>query len=388
MLNIFIPDFISVYFWGGRLMSYKKRCVIVLFVVIAIFSLLFPTLCFSQTTGTNSTTSEDVSNKKDNSKGLFSDIATEEKSDKDGFLSKEPTSSNNFLPMLILLFFIIGVIYFIVRWVTKKRNISFVGSEFAKVEGTKTLAMNKYLQLVKIGNKHYILGIADHSVNLIMEITDKEQLDSIMIDVNKSKPLKPFIEQFKTSIKNMLGMKSKTDKDKKTTLIKNSNTKISVNDYSTKEIIEKENTKKNSENSKNDKIIDDKFFNDEKDSSEKIYKNSTEKSNNFNDLLIEKSKINQKNEEKTYQMNKNSKILYENKDNTEKKDSYRKISSSEVDNKLFNMLNESGLLEKINEKDDKNKKDDEIINDNNFDFIKKQRERLANLGIDINIKKD
>ncbi len=106
------------------------------------------------------------------------------------------------LKAVFSLLIITGLIYFVLRfflsgqrWLTKQQGL-------IRVIGTHPLTPNKYIQIVEIGNKLLVLGISDHSINLLTEIIDKEVIDSIKIQSSRQeeKMQLSFIQHLKERI--------------------------------------------------------------------------------------------------------------------------------------------------------------------------------------------
>lgn len=83
------------------------------------------------------------------------------------------------------LLIITGLIYFILRfflkgqrWLTKQQGL-------IQIIGTHALTPNKYIQIAEIGNKLLVLGVSEHSINLLTEIVDKETIDFIKIQASR-----------------------------------------------------------------------------------------------------------------------------------------------------------------------------------------------------------
>ncbi len=352
------------------------------FIFILFFTVLASTqLCFSQT----DTTPDNQQNKNEDSSDLL-DLDTNEDGSEEEFLPDNLGPNNNFFLMIFLLFIFIVALYLVIRWVSKKRNITFTNSDFAKVEGTKALALNKYIQLVKIGEKYYLLGIGDHSVNLIKEISDKEEIDTIKLSVSKTKPsTQSFLTQFSESFKNVLGLNSnKKEKFKK----------------SLNEEIQKKTMKKPIENEDEEKFIfDEKQYEKNIEEYQKNETNGIEENNDtkqgdeFEERLkriLEKNPdLEEKNEIISSSSKGNSKKDYRNQDNSEKDTKINRFAYEKnvYDNNAGNSKKSTGYEKRFTKDKQANSKNDkEIIDESNFDFIKKQRERLANLGIDVENK--
>ncbi|MDI6735385.1 MAG: flagellar biosynthetic protein FliO [bacterium] len=106
------------------------------------------------------------------------------------------------LKAVFSLLIISGLIYFVLRfflkgqrWLTKQQGL-------IQIIGTHPLTPNKYIQIIEIGNKLLVLGISDHSINLLTEIRDKEEIDFIKIQFSRQedKMQLSFIQHLKERI--------------------------------------------------------------------------------------------------------------------------------------------------------------------------------------------
>lgn len=303
-----------------------------------------------ETSDTDTTTTKDTSG--NNEFDLYSD---EQNNDETLNLENTGSGNSNIFFMLLVLCIFIGVIYLIIRWIAKKKNVSISGSEFAKVEGTKALALNKYLQLVSIGNKYYILGIGDHAVNLIKELDDEEQIDQIKLDISRSKTFKPFVNQFKKSLMNIIGLNKSNKGEKPSQEVYSGGGAYGVD---------------------NKKVIIEENINQDTNVNKPQKKNNIDYPN-----IIEKE----------------SKKLNANQDFSENEDKQKKIITSsdyKLNYDVFDNYGDEDVFGKnqnefskktSKNEDSKNEEldEDKIIDDDTFEFIKKQRERLANLGIEV-----
>lgn len=126
--------------------------------------------------------------------------AKEEKKQARLVLANQDYSINFFVLILKAVFsllIITGLIYFVLRfflsgqrWLTKQQGL-------VQVIGTHPLTPNKYIQIIEIGNKLLVLGISDHSINLLTEIIDREVIDSIKLQASKEEEKLPFIEHLR-----------------------------------------------------------------------------------------------------------------------------------------------------------------------------------------------
>ena len=116
----------------------------------------------------------------------------------------EPDFGENKLsyPMLVLrtlavLAVIIIGIYFLFRFLLKKRHKFIADSEIIKVHSSYPLTSNKVIQIVEVAEKILVLGISDSSINLITTIEDKETIDKIrLLSSKESRGAVSFKDQF------------------------------------------------------------------------------------------------------------------------------------------------------------------------------------------------
>lgn len=87
----------------------------------------------------------------------------------------------DFVRMVAVLALVVAAIYGIF-FVLKKVSLgSSTDSDLIRPLGSRTLPGNKSLHLVEIGQQVFLIGAADHAVNLIAEITDKESIDQLVL---------------------------------------------------------------------------------------------------------------------------------------------------------------------------------------------------------------
>ena len=86
----------------------------------------------------------------------------------------------DFFKMILALAFVLGLIYFLLRFV-KSKNRFISGSKYLENLGGTSLGQNRSVQLIKAGNRILILGVSD-SVHLLKEIDDPNEIEQIMKD--------------------------------------------------------------------------------------------------------------------------------------------------------------------------------------------------------------
>ena len=91
---------------------------------------------------------------------------------------------------LIILGLMVGGFYYFFRFVTKKAGIQLVGENVIQVLSIVPVGQNRYLQVVDVAGKMFVLGITENNINMITEITDREEKDRIRLMSSRSRPVK------------------------------------------------------------------------------------------------------------------------------------------------------------------------------------------------------
>ncbi len=87
--------------------------------------------------------------------------------------------------MVLVLGGVVAVIYLLFFLLKKGAKKRFADNEFIEIIGSKGLSGGKALHLVKVGESIFLIGSADNSINLVSQITEKESLDSLKLDMSQ-----------------------------------------------------------------------------------------------------------------------------------------------------------------------------------------------------------
>ncbi len=71
--------------------------------------------------------------------------------------------------------------YMFFKYVTQKTGISNLGGAVITQLATVPIAQNKFIQVIDIAGKVLVVGVADSGINLLTEITDKNEIDRIRL---------------------------------------------------------------------------------------------------------------------------------------------------------------------------------------------------------------
>jgi len=112
--------------------------------------------------------------------------------------SEEVSYAWSIIKVIIILIVMVGGFYYFLRFVTKKAGVEILGEDVINILSIVPVGQNKYLQVVEVGEKMLLIGVGDSNINLITEITDKDERDRIRLLSSKSAPVKTgnFQKQF------------------------------------------------------------------------------------------------------------------------------------------------------------------------------------------------
>ena len=124
-------------------------------------------------------------------------------------VSNSMNSYLQFMTVLILFVFVLGITYFVTKWIggyQKSRSFN------ANVEVIETfhLANNKYIQIIRVGKKYLAVAIGKDSVTMLTEIPEEQlMLSEGVEDIQPS--FKELLDKLQK--KNFLNSKDDRDKD-------------------------------------------------------------------------------------------------------------------------------------------------------------------------------
>jgi flagellar protein FliO/FliZ len=101
---------------------------------------------------------------------------------------EEESYAWSFIKMLLVLGLFAAGFYYFYRFVTRKTGVNVFGREAIKVLSVVPLGQNKYLDVIDLAGKVMVIGVSENSINLIAEITDRDQIDRIRILSAKTPP--------------------------------------------------------------------------------------------------------------------------------------------------------------------------------------------------------
>lgn len=98
----------------------------------------------------------------------------------------------NFVKMIFALLLVLGLVYLVLIFM-KKRNRFQLNHQLLDNLGGISLGANKSVQLIKVGDKVYLIGVGDN-VELMKEITDETLKDTLFNEAEEQEPLSQFFQ--------------------------------------------------------------------------------------------------------------------------------------------------------------------------------------------------
>ena len=84
--------------------------------------------------------------------------------------------------MLLVLALAAAAIYGAVFFIKRTTKPSFSSDPFLKILASHHLGSNRYVHVVHVGNKAWLIGSGEGGVNAIGEVDDKETIDAMLLD--------------------------------------------------------------------------------------------------------------------------------------------------------------------------------------------------------------
>ena len=107
-----------------------------------------------------------------------------------------------FITVFIIFIFVLVMTYGVTRWISKYQKTQYVGTNIEVVE-TSRLTANKYLQIVRTGNKYIVIAVCKDTVTMLTELSEEELK---LQEVSSGETL-----DFKTVLASFKGKKTEAD---------------------------------------------------------------------------------------------------------------------------------------------------------------------------------
>lgn len=154
-----------------------KRLVIIALFILMIFA---PNYTFAQEPSSGFV-NEWLENDSSNVEQFESDRSELEQMESEEFEPVPESGTNSFMLLLrvvLALAFILGLIYFLLKFINRNGNLSKQGEALENMGGI-SLGTNKSIQLIRIGDQLFVVGVGEN-IELLTEITDEETKQSLV----------------------------------------------------------------------------------------------------------------------------------------------------------------------------------------------------------------
>lgn len=96
-------------------------------------------------------------------------------------LTSRADSYIQFITVLILFVFVLFITYAVTRWIAKYQKGRTIAGNIEILE-TCRLTSNKYIQIVRTGNKYLVIAVGKDEVHMLTELSKEELLVSEAAD--------------------------------------------------------------------------------------------------------------------------------------------------------------------------------------------------------------
>ncbi len=125
-----------------------------------------------------------------------------------------PSATWVLLKILFVLCILVGAGYYLVLQMQKTKSARYPVKGFMKVLSHLPLSQSQSLQVVEVGGKLLVLGVADGSINLVSEITSPEEKANILKQKDEADPYVPnFLETLMESLQSKAQRKIRINKN-------------------------------------------------------------------------------------------------------------------------------------------------------------------------------
>lgn len=90
-----------------------------------------------------------------------------------------------FRALFIIALLVLGF-YLFIRYLTRQGAVQVAGAGVASTISIMPLGQNRQLHIIELGTKVLVLGVCDGGVNLIKEVSDRDEIDRIKLQSSRS----------------------------------------------------------------------------------------------------------------------------------------------------------------------------------------------------------
>lgn len=102
---------------------------------------------------------------------------------------EEESAAWMIIKTILVLALFAGGFYMFFKFVSQKAGLHVSGQEAIQILSTVSLGTNKFVQIIDVAGKVFLLGVSDSSINLLTEIKDREDIDRIRLLSSRSTPV-------------------------------------------------------------------------------------------------------------------------------------------------------------------------------------------------------
>lgn len=82
------------------------------------------------------------------------------------------SSIAQFLTVLLLFIFVLVITYLTTRWIARLQRGQRVGGDNIEILETAKISVDKYIELVRVGDKYLALGVGKNEVSVLAELNE------------------------------------------------------------------------------------------------------------------------------------------------------------------------------------------------------------------------
>lgn len=106
------------------------------------------------------------------------------------YLTSTMNTVDNFMHFIVVIFIFVAILvaaYFVTRWIGTAGMSQYCNRNIRVIEGCR-VGQNKMVQIVKVGNKYFVLGIGKDEISCLGEVKEAD----LAIAEDEIKPLPEF----------------------------------------------------------------------------------------------------------------------------------------------------------------------------------------------------
>lgn len=85
------------------------------------------------------------------------------------------------LQTLVILVVVGFILYYFLKFIMRKQGTGNINKELIRVISQNSIAVGKYITIVRIMSHYYVLSITDNQVGLIERITERDEIDRLKV---------------------------------------------------------------------------------------------------------------------------------------------------------------------------------------------------------------